>query len=515
MNVHGDIGPRVLSAADAVQFVRDGATLAIECSGGGVVEPSALISALALRHETEGAPAGLTTIFCSGVGNRAGSGMDLLADPHLVQRTIGGHYAMSPHLAELAAAGMIQAYNLPQGVISQLFRERAAGRPGVLTQVGIGTFCDPRLGGGKLNDRCRDDFVSVVDIAGGEWLLYTAPPIDVAFIRATTADEAGNLSLEHEPANLGVLAAAMATRNSGGTVIAQVERIARRGTLPARSILVPGHLVDVLVVEPLQTQTSDPAPYNPSLSGELRVPLAKLPPLPLDERKVVARRARREIRPGSVVNLGVGIADGIGLVAAEEGTLDECVFTVEQGLAGGVPARGVIFGSVWNPESIIDTPSQFDFYDGGGLDIACLGFAEVDAAGNVNSSRVGGAIFGTGGFINISQGAKEIVFCGTFTAGGLRTSISDGTLRVDREGRNCKFVRSVGHLTFSAEQARKRGHRVMYVTERAVFELGQNGLELTEIAPGIDLQRDIVAHMEFEPALRAPLQSMDATIFKE
>lgn len=515
MRTHRGIEPRVMTAAEAVQLVPDGATLAIECSGGGVLEASALIAALAERHRAEGAPTALTALFCSGIGNRAGSGLDLLADPHLLRRTIGGHYGMSPHVAELAAAGEIEAYNLPQGVIAQLFRERAAGRPGVLTSVGIGTFCDPRLGGGKLNDKCSEDLVSVVTIAGRDWLLYRSLSVDVAFIRATTADESGNLSLEHEPANLGVLAAAMATRNSGGVVIAQVERIAQRGALPARSVVVPGHLVDVLVVDAGQAQTAAEGPYNASLSGELRVPLGEVPRMPLDERKVVARRAHREIQLGSVVNLGVGMADGIGVVASEEGTLESCTFTVEQGLSGGVPARGVIFGSVWNPESIIDTPAQFDFYDGGGLDITCLGFAEIDAEGNVNSSRVGNAIFGTGGFVNISQGAKEVVFCGTLTAGGLRTTVADGTLRIDTEGRVCKFVQSVGQLTFSAAQARSRGQRVVYITERAVFELGATGPELVEIAPGVDLERDILRHMEFEPAIRTPLRQMDSAIFRE
>lgn len=515
MRTHGGIEPRVMTAAEAVQLVPDGATLAIECSGGGVMEASALIAALAERHRAEGAPAGLTAIFCSGIGNRAGSGLDLLADPHLLRRTIGGHYAMSPHLAELAATGKIEAYNLPQGVISQLYREQAAGRPGVLTDVGIGTFCDPRLGGGKLNDKCKDDLVSVVTIGGRDWLLYNSQSVDVAFIRGTTADERGNLSLEHEPANLGVLAAAMAARNSGGIVIAQVERIARRGTLPARTVVVPGHLVDVLVVDVGQAQTVAEEPYNPSLSGELRVPLEKMPPMSLDERKVVARRAHREIQPGSVVNLGVGIADGIGVIASEEGTLENYTFTVEQGLSGGIPARGVIFGSVWNPEAIIDTPAQFDFYDGGGLDIACLGFAEIDAEGNVNSSRVGNTIFGTGGFVNISHGAKKVVFCGTLTADGLRTTVANGSLRIDREGRVCKFVRSVGQLTFSASQARGQGQRVVYITERAVFELGPDGLELVEIAPGVDLRLDILGRMEFEPIIRMPLREMDSALFRE
>jgi acyl CoA:acetate/3-ketoacid CoA transferase len=455
----------------------------------------------------------LTLLFCSGIGNRAGSGVDYLADPGLVRRAIGGHYAMSPRLAQLAAEGQIAAYNLPQGVLSQLYREVAAGRPGVVTHVGIGTFCDPRLGGGKLNARCTEDLVSVVEFAGREWLLYHAIPIDVALIRGTTADQRGNITLEHEAATLGVLAAAMAAHNSGGIVIAQVERMACHGTLGARCVVVPGHLVDYLVVEATQPQTAADGPYNPSLSGELRCPRGAIPPLPLDERKVVARRAYREVQPGSTVNLGVGMADGVGSVAAEEGGLDQIVLTVEQGLAGGVPARGVIFGAVWNPDSMVDSPSQFDFYDGGGVDIACLGFAEIDSLGNVNSSRVGDAIFGVGGFIDISQGARKLVFCGTLTAGGLRTSVAGGELRIEREGRVRKFVPAVAQLTFSAEQARLRGQRVMYVTERAVFELGPAGVEVIEIAPGIDLERDVLGQMDFRPSIREPLSLMDGSLF--
>ena len=420
---------------------------------------------------------------------------------------------MSPKLAQLAGAGEIGAYNLPQGVISQMYREVAAGRPGVVTHVGIGTFCDPRFGGGKLNARCSEDLVSVVELGGREWLLYYAIPINVAFIRGTTADERGNITLEHEPATLGVLTAAMAAHNSGGIVIAQVERMACHGTLGARRVVVPGHLVDYLVVEPTQPQTAAGGPYNPSLSGELRGPLGTIPPMALDERKVVARRAYREILPGSIVNLGVGMADGVGSVAAEQGGLDQIVLTVEQGLAGGVPARGVIFGAVWNPDSVIDSPSQFDFYDGGGLDIACLGFAEIDSLGNVNSSRVGDAIFGAGGFIDISQGAHKLVFVGTLTAGGLRTAVAGGELHVEREGRVRKFVPEVAQLTFSAEQARLRGQRVMYVTERAVFEHGPSGVELIEIAPGVDLERDVLGQMDFRPSIREPLPLMDGSLF--
>lgn len=505
--------PVFMTATDAVGLIEDGATIAIGGSGGGLLEPDQLIQELGRRYSETGSPGKLQLVHTTGIGDRAGGGMDHLAQPGLARRIIAGNWGMAPKMSQMAAEGEFEAYNFPQGVMSQLFRDIAGGRPGTLTHVGIGTFCDPRIEGGRLNARTTEDLVSVVTIKERDWLLYPALPIDVCFIRGTTADENGYISCEEEPARLEMLAIAQATHNSGGLVIAQVKYLAQAGTIDPRNVIIPGICVDVVVVNAQQRQvvTHD---YNPTFSGAVTGALSALPPFPLDQRKVVARRALKEIRDGDIVNLGVGIADGVAAVAAEEGWVQHFTLTIEQGLVGGVPARGVIFGVATNPAAILDQPSQFDFYDGGGLDICFLGFAEIDLAGNVNVSKFGGRIIGTGGFINISQNATTVVFCGTLTAGGLHAHAGDGQLRIDTEGRHRKFVDHVEQITFSAAEARRRGQQVLYVTERAVFRLGDDGIVLTELAPGVDLQcdvLDIIGHVPVDP----DLQTMDSAIFRE
>ena len=511
MRVNGRIRPDVLTAEQAAALVPNRASLLIEASGGGVIEPSALLGAIGERYRREGSPTDLSLYFCSGVGDRNGSGVDVLAQPGLVRRAIAGHWAMTPTLARMAHAGEIEAYCLPQGVLAHLLRESGARRPGLLTKVGLGTFCDPRQDGGKLNDVTTEDLVSVLTIHGEEVLFYPSPSFDVALIRATTADEDGNLTIEQETAKLGILAAATAARNSGGIVLAQVKRLTTAGTMNPKDVVVPGHLIDAIVIDENQWQTAIDT-YNPAFSGELRVPLTRTPPLPLTERKIIARRALDEIQTGSIVNLGVGMADGVASVALEEDRLSEITLTVEQGLIGGVPERGVIFGVAWNPDAVVDHGSQFDFYDGGGLDIACLGFAEVDAIGNVNSSMVDGRVIGAGGFINISQAAHTVVFCGTLTAGGLCTELSDGKLNIQAEGRHRKFVPHVHQITFNAEMALARGQRVIYVTERAVFQLTSEGPELIEVAPGFDAEA-ITALMDFRPKIADVVIEMSASLF--
>lgn len=501
------------SALDAVGVISDGATISIGGSGGGVLEPNVLIEALAQRFLATGHPRDVTILHCTGIGDRKEGGLGRLAHTGLIRRIIGGNYAMSPPIGEMVLNNQVEAYNFPQGVMSQLHREIAAGRPGLVTHVGLHTFIDPRVDGGKLNSRTTEDLVELVHLAGREWLFYRSLPIDVAFIRATTADENGNLSFEQEGAKLDMLSIAQAARNSGGHVIAQVKRLARAGTLKPHDVVVPGILVDAIVVTPEQWQTAE-AEYNPALSGELRVPMEHVPRLALDERKVVARRAIEELRPGSVVNLGVGMADGIAAVAAEEGILEHFTLTVEQGVVGGAPALGLIFGVAYNPDAIIDQPAQFDFYDGGGLDMTFLGFAQVDSRGNVNVSKFAGRLIGTGGFVNISQNARKVVFCGTLTSGRLETSVCDGHLEIRQEGRHRKFVQDIEHITFNAPYAAERGQEVMYVTERAVFCLDEDGLVLTEVAPGVDLERDVLSQMEFRPKVSSRLRFMDTRYFQ-
>jgi acyl CoA:acetate/3-ketoacid CoA transferase len=507
-------GPRFMSAEEAVAMIRSGDSLAIGGSGGGLLEPDLLLKTLGERFLSTSAPSDLTLIHTTGIGDREGGGMDHLAHVGLAKRIIAGNWGMAPRMSELVLEEAFEAYNFPQGVMSQLFREIAGGRPGLVTHVGIGTFCDPRVEGGKLNNSATEALVQVVELADREWLFYPSLPVDVCFIRGTTADENGNITLEQEAARLDSLSIAQATRNSGGLVIAQVKQVAAAGTLNPRDVVVPGICVDVVVVHPEQRQlvTHD---FNPAFSGGLKAALSTITPMPFNERKIVARRAVGEIRDGDVVNLGVGIADGVATVAAEEGWAESFTLTVEQGLVGGIPERGVIFGVATNPTAILDQAAQFDFYDGGGLDIAFLGFAQVDVAGNVNVSKFGKRVVGTGGFINISQNAKTVVFCGTFTAGGLIATPTSGSLAIEREGDSRKFVAQVDQITFSAKEACKRGQRILYVTERCVLELGSDGLVLVEIAPGIDVQTQVMDLIDGQVSVSPNLRDMASGIFRD
>jgi len=505
--------PKVMTAEEAVLHIQDRGTVAIGGSGGGIAEPTDLIKALEKRFLETASPRDLTIIHVTGLGDRAEGGLCHLAHEGLVKRNIGGHYDYIPKMAQLASENKIEAYNLPQGVLSQLFRETAAKRPGLITHVGLRTFVDPRLEGGKLNEITREDIVKVVEFEGQEKLFYRSYDCNYAFLRGTSADEDGNISMEEEAALLDNLAIAQAVHNNGGKVFVQVKRLVQRHTLHPKSVRIPGILVDGIIVSPHQTQTvlSD---YNPAYSGDIRIPLAEIPPLPYSERKIIAMRAAMEIPGKRVVNLGVGISGLVGIAAKEMGLPTDFEFVVEQGVIGGVPAGGIEFGTASNPTAIIDSPSQFDFFDGGGLELACLGMAQVDIQGNVNVSKLGKRIFGCGGFINIAQNAKQIVFCGTFTAGGLKYSVKDGKLTIVEEGKYKKFVSRVDQITFSAQYARETGQRVMYVTERAVFSLGENGLVLEEIAPGVDLEKDILSHMDAAPMISPDLKEMDARLFQ-
>lgn len=503
---------KVVTADEAVALVHDDDTL---CTAGfvGCGVPDDLLAALERRFLDNRTPRGLTLLFAAGQGDGKDRGLNRIAHEGLIKRVIGGHWGLIPKMGKLATDGLIDGYNLPQGCISQLYRDIAAGKPGTISKVGLHTFVDPRIEGGKLNQRSDEDLVELVSLMGQEWLLYKAFPIDVAFLRGTTADAAGNITMEREALTLDNLAMAMAVKNSGGIVIAQVERIAESGSLASRAVRLPGILVDCVVVSKAEHHTQTYAtPYSPVFSGEIRAPLNNLATMPLDERKIIARRAAFELPPGGVVNLGIGMPEGVAAIAAEERILHQVTLTAEPGIIGGMPASGLDFGAAVNADAVIDQNQQFDFYDGGGLDLACLGLAQCDRDGNINVSRFGPKLAGAGGFINISQNAGTVVFAGTFTADGLKVAIEDGGLRIVQEGRTSKFVETVEQITFSGRFAATRRQPVLYVTERCVFELKPEGLTLTEVAPGIDIERDILAHMAFTPIIDTPA-TMAAEIF--
>ncbi|HEV7263597.1 MAG TPA: CoA-transferase [Falsiroseomonas sp.] len=488
---------RRITAEQAAAALRDGDTLLVGGSGGGHAVPDALLEAVGRRFRETGAPRGITALHPVGLGDGATRGAGHLAQEGLLKRIVCGTFVNSPGIARLALDEKIEGYTLPQGALSQLMREMAAGRAGLLSKVGLNTFVDPRLGGGRQSRCATEDLVELVRLNGEDYLLYKPYRLNVAFIRGSAIDEEGNLSMEHEAVTLEMLSMAQATRRQGGLVIAQAKCLVPRGSLHPKMVKVPGVLVDACVIVPDQWQTyetEDSAAY----SGHRRVALDEVPKLPAGARRVVARRGALELFEGAICNLGSGISTGIANVAAEEAVLDRICLTNEQGNIGGAPASGNEAGAAVSPDAQLDQPYQFDFYDGGGLDLAFLSFAEFDAEGNVNVSRFGGRIVGPGGFINISQGARRVIFGGTLTAGETR-----------------KAVRQVEQVTFSGPYGRQCGQEVLYVTDRAVFRLGSAGPELVEIAPGLDPERDVIAAMEFRPAIGPDLRRMGSRLFAD
>ncbi|MBU3739096.1 MAG: acyl CoA:acetate/3-ketoacid CoA transferase [Rhodoferax sp.] len=517
-----------VTAAEAAALIRDGDTVGLMGGGGGLMEATHLFQAVQQRFLSTGAPRQLTLLHALGIGDKKTRGVNCFAHEGLVRRVIGGHWVWSPAMQQLAQDEKIEAYILPGGVSSQLMREIGAGRPGLFTHVGLGTVCDPRQGGGRMNASAREDLAEVVQLDGREYLRYKPFPIHVALVRASSADEDGNIGFEHEAANLDAQSLALAARNSGGKVIVQVGERLPRGALKAREVRIPAAWVDAIVVDPDQRTSYDIA-FDPAFSGELVGPARQAAEAAdhaaevaaaqerFGERQAIARRAAQELfntgKARPVVNYGVGVPDAVARLVAARNEQHRIFQTIEHGTYGGTLMDGVLFGYARNAHAMLDAATQFDFYAGGGLDIAFLGFGEFDAQGNVNVSRLGGLTVGPGGFIDIAQNARKVVFCGTFAAKGVQLQTGDGRMTVLRQGEVRKLVQQVEQITFSGPQGLRRGQQVFYLTERASFRLTPRGVELFELAPGIDLQRDVLGQMDFVPPIDPDLQVLPAGLF--
>jgi propionate CoA-transferase len=506
---------KVISASDAAMLIKDGSTIgasALTLAGW----PEELAIAIEKRFLDSGHPAKLTLVHASGIGDWKTRGTEHFAHHGMVSRWIGGHTGLAPGLAKMVVDGDCEGYCMPQGVVAQLWREIAAHRPGLITKTGLGTFIDPRLEGGKLNRATTKDIFKVIQFEDEEWMFYPSFKVDVAIIRGTTADENGNLTVEDEGALLESLPLVQAAKNTGGIVIAEAAYLAKNGSLNPKDVRVPGVMIDYLVISgPGNHWQSAGSEFNPGFSGRVHVPLDHIPEIPMSERLIIARRAAMELEPGDIVNLGIGVPTGIASLAALEGIGDMITLTTEVGAIGGIPAeRKEDFGMSLDVQAFIEPQQQFDWYSGGGLNHAFLGAAQVGANGDVNVSMFNGEFVGAGGFIDITQHAKKLAYCGAFTAGGLKVAILDGKLSITQEGKARKYVSQVEQVTFSGAYATKTQQPVLYVTERAVFELQDGHLTLIEVAPGIDIEKDILAHMDFIPRMAAKVKSMPAEIFK-
>ncbi|GAA0609991.1 propionate CoA-transferase [Virgibacillus siamensis] len=508
-----------IKASEVIDYIKDNDT--VTTVGMTLISSSeSILKAIENSFLETNHPKNLTLVHSAGQSDRQ-NGIQHFAHEDLVTKIIGSHWGLQPKWMNMIAENKVDAYCLPQGQMAQLYRSMACGLPGKMSKVGLGTFVDPRIEGGKMNERTKkqDDITEIMDYGNEEYMFYKNIPLDVCIIRGTTADEMGNITMEDEAMKLEVLPAVLATKRFGGKVIVQVKRVAQTGVLNPKEVVVPGVFVDAVVVSdnPYEDhrQTSSWY-YDPSYSGNLRVPITTIQPLDLNVRKFIGRRAMFEINRGDVINLGTGIPnDVVGNIANEEGISNDCMITVESGIYGGVQAGGIDFGIGQNVYAMITHDQQMDYYNGAGVDITFMGAGELDKEGNVNATKMGPLCTGAGGFIDITQNAKKVVFCATFSTGGAKVSLKNEKVHINQEGSIKKMVSKASQISFNGKLAREKGQDVFFVTERAVFKLVKEGVMLIEIAPGIDLEKDILEMMEFEPIISQDLKEMDKKLFTE
>lgn len=503
-----------IKGKEAAEKIKNGDSVCV-IGNISMLEPETILYEIEQQFLEKGTPRDLTLLFPVFIGSMENRGIDYFAHEGMVKRAIGGSYAsMGPNrrFNDLIFENKVEAYHLPMGPFYKLLQNTGAGQPGLFTEVGLHTSADPRMGGGRLNEATKENIVQVKDLDGREWLYYPRLPVDVSIIRGTSADEKGNIYLENEPTSQGILAIALAAKNNGGIVIAQVRRKVRSGTIHPKLGAVPGKLVDFVVLD--ERDEAQVSHHEATTYTEQKEQIEKRE-MPLTHRKVILRRMLLELWENAFVNLGFGIPAQLPALAVEEGVAENLEFTIEHGPIGGLPGWDGTFAVSVNPEMILDSTNIFDVYTCGMLDISCLGMGEADRFGNVNNHKFKNMIAGAGGFNDITYKTPKILFGGTFTAGGLKTEVSGGTIKILQEGRNRKLASGIEGITFNAQDARKRGQTVKYITERAVFELGDRGLVLKEIAPGIDLKRDILDLLDFEVEIAEDLVRMDERIFKE
>jgi len=503
--------PEIIDAYKAAELVEDGQTLCIGGGGAGHAVPDKLMEALGTRFTKTSSPRRLKILHPCGIGENKVRGLNHLAHEGMADTVIGGFWGNAPSMGKLALENKIKGYNFPQGVLGHLMRSAAGGEKGLLKKTGLHTFVDPRYEGGKVNDITKEDLVELVKINGDEFLFYHTLPVDVAFIRGTSIDKEGNLTMEDEVATFAMLSIAQAAKVNGGIVIAQVKQQNFEHAKPIQ-VKVPAVMIDYVVIVPDQTMTFITDWEEAFIDRKAKYETKELSLLGI--KRIIARRASLELSKNSFVNLGYGIPDGVPIVANEEGILSDITFMIEQGQTDGVIATGLNFGAMYNPAIIVDDPYQFDFFHGGGLDICYLGFAQVDQFGNVNASRFNQHFTGSGGFIDISQNTKKVVFCGAFAAKS-DIEVNETGLKVNSPGKFKKFIKKVEQITFNGQYASDQGQEVLYCTERAVFRLIKGGIELIEIAPGIDLEKDIIAMMEFKPKISDELKIMNSRILSQ